>query len=105
MALAMRVRTRVWLGGEVSTQRHMALIRRLIERVRRCAAYRPFLFYTAGLCSYIRTMRKTFRDAVSTGRQGRPRLRLWRHRCIAQSVLQRGNHFDSHGGIDSESSH
>ena len=40
MALAMMVRTRLWLGGEVSAQRAMPLIRRLIERVRRCAAHR-----------------------------------------------------------------
>jgi transposase-like protein len=38
MAMAMMVKTRLWLGGEVSEQRDMPLIRRLIERVRRCAA-------------------------------------------------------------------
>src|SRR4029453_16102975 len=43
MAMAMMVKTRLWLGGEVSTQRDMTLIRRLIERVRRCAAPRPML--------------------------------------------------------------
>ena len=37
MALAMMVTTRLWLGGEVSEQRDLPLIRRLIERVRRCA--------------------------------------------------------------------
>ena len=45
MALAMMVKTRLWLGGEVSEQRDMALIRRLIERVRRCAAHRPLLLH------------------------------------------------------------
>src|SRR5437588_12116650 len=34
MALAMRVQTRLWRGGEVSEQRDMTLIRRLRERVR-----------------------------------------------------------------------
>jgi transposase-like protein/IS1 family transposase len=86
MALAMMVRTRLWLAGEVSTQRDMPLIRRLIERVRRCAAHRPLLFCTDGLCSYVRAIRETFRDAVSTSRQGRPRLRPWRNLCIAQVV-------------------
>jgi hypothetical protein len=43
MALAMMVKTRLWRAGEVSPQRDMALIRRLIERVRRCAARRPLL--------------------------------------------------------------
>src|SRR3989441_8112827 len=62
MALAMLVKTRLWLGGAVSAQRDMTLIRRLIERVRRCAAPRPLLFCTDGLCSYIRAIRETFRD-------------------------------------------
>jgi len=86
MALAMMVKTRVWLGGEVSEPRDMALIQRLIERVRRCAAHRPLLFCTDGLVSYIRAIRETFRDPVSTGKGGRPRRRPWRHLCIAQVV-------------------
>jgi transposase-like protein len=86
MALAMMVRTRLWLAGEVSAQRDLPLIRRLIERVRRGAAHRPLLFCTDGLCSYIRAIRETFRDPVSTGIQGRPRLRSWRNVCIAQVV-------------------
>ena len=86
MALAMMVATRLWLAGEVSAQRDMTLIRRLIERVRRCALPRPLLFCTDGLCSYVRAIRETFRDPVQTGRQGRPRLRPWRNVCIAQVV-------------------
>jgi transposase-like protein len=86
MALAMMVTTRLWLGGEVSEQRDLPLIRRLIERVRRCAAHRPLLFCTDGLVSYIRAIRETFRDPVYTGTGGRPRLRPWRHIFIAQVV-------------------
>src|SRR6266705_1734379 len=86
MALAMMVKTRVWLGGEVSEQRDMPLIRRLIERVRRCAAHRPLLFCTDGLCSYIRAIRETFRYPQLTGTRGRPRLRPWRNICIAPVV-------------------
>ena len=86
MALAMRVRTRLWLAGEVSKQRDMTLIRRLIERVRRCALPRPLLFCTDGVRSYVRAIRETFRAPVQTGRQGRPRLRPWRNVCIAQVV-------------------
>jgi len=86
MAMAMMVKTRLWLGGEVSEQRDMTLIRRLIERVRRCAAPRPLLVCTEGLCSYIRAIRETFRDPVHTGKGGRPRLRPWRHVFIAQVV-------------------
>ena len=86
MALAMMVKTRLWLGGEVSEQRDLPLIRRLIERVRRCAARRPLLVCTDGLVSYIRAIRETFRDPVHTGQGGRPRLRRWRHVLIAQVV-------------------
>src|SRR6267142_2685501 len=86
MALAMMVCTRLWLGGEVSEQRDMPLIRRLIERVRRCAAHRPLLVCTDGLVSSIRAVRETFRDPVPTGTEGRPRLRPWRHVLIAQVV-------------------
>src|SRR5437667_1700649 len=86
MALAMMVKTRLWLGGEVSEQRDMPLIRRLIERVRRCAAHRPLLVCTDGLVSSIRAIRETFRDPVHTGKGGRPRLRPWRNVLIAQVV-------------------
>ena len=86
MALAMMVQTRLWLGGEVSEQRDMTLLRRLIARVRRCAAHRPLLFCTDGLVSYIRAIRETFRDPVQTGQGGRPRLRPWRHVLTAQVV-------------------
>ena len=86
MALAMMVSTRLWLAGEVSEPRDMALIRHLIERVRACALPRPLLFCTDGLCSYVRAIRETLRDPVRTGAHGRPRLRPWRNVCIAQVV-------------------
>src|SRR6059036_1808440 len=86
MALAMMIKTRLWLAGEVSEHRDMPLIRRLIERLRRCALHRALFFCTDGLCSYLRAIRETFRDPVRTGEQGRPRLRPWRNLCIAQVV-------------------
>jgi transposase-like protein/IS1 family transposase len=86
MALAMMVKTRLWLAGEVSAHRDMTLIRRLIERVRRCAAHRALLFCTDGLSSYIRAIRETFRDPVQAGKGGRPRLRPWRNVLLAQVV-------------------
>jgi len=70
MALAMRISTRLWLAGEGSEHRDMPLIRRLIERVRRCAAPRPLLVCTDGLCSSIRAIRETFRAPVPTGKGG-----------------------------------
>jgi transposase-like protein len=90
MALAMMVSTRLWLAGEVSEQRDMPLIRRLIERVRAGALHRPLLFCTDGLCSYIRAIRETFREPLRTGAHGRPRLRPWRNVCLAQVVKRYG---------------
>jgi transposase-like protein len=86
MALAMMIGTRLWLAGEVRAHRDRTLIRRLIERVRHGAAHRPLWVCPAGLCSYIRAIRETFRDPMRTGAQGRPRLRPWRNVCIAQVV-------------------
>ena len=86
MALAMMVKTRLWLAGALSEHRDLTLIRCLIERVRACAQHRPLLFCTDGLCSYIRAIRETFRDPVQAGTPGRPRLHPWRNLCLAQVV-------------------
>jgi len=86
MALALRVRTRLWLGGEVSEPRDRGLLRRLIKRVKRCAAHGPLLVCTDGVGSSVRAVRETWREAVHTGQGGRPRLRPWRTVCIAQVV-------------------
>jgi transposase-like protein len=67
MALALMVSTRLWLAGAVSPHRDLSLIRRLIERVHRCALHRPLLVCTDGLCSYIRAIRETFRTPERTG--------------------------------------
>src|SRR4029450_8696873 len=86
MALAMMVQPRLWLGGEVSERRALPLIRRLIERVKRCAARRPLLVCTDGVVSYIRAIRETCRDPVHPGKGGRPRRRRWHNGLIAQVV-------------------
>jgi transposase-like protein len=86
MALAMMVSTRLWLAGEVSPHRDLTLVRCLMVRIRRCAADRPLLFCTDGFIAYVRAIREMFRDPVRTGTHGRPRLRPWRHVCIAQVI-------------------
>ena len=70
MALAMMVRTRLWLAGEVSAHRDLPLIRRLMERVRRGAVHRPLLFCTDGFVAYVRAIRETFRDPQRTEGRG-----------------------------------
>jgi transposase-like protein/IS1 family transposase len=86
MALAMTVGTRLWLAGEVSEHRDLGLVRRLLGRVRRCAARAPLLVCTDGFRAYPRAIREAFRDALPTGKPGRPHLRLWKTLAIAQVV-------------------
>jgi transposase-like protein len=83
MALAMLVPTRLWLGGEGSAPRARPRIRRLSERVRRCAAPRPLLCWTAGGRPDLRALRATLRDPGRPGTGGRPRRRPGRHVRIA----------------------
>jgi IS1 family transposase len=92
MAMALMVPTRLWLGGEVSPQRDLSLIRRLMHRVRRCALAGRLLICTDGLCSYVRATRETFRDHVVTGRRGRQPWRVWGRLLIAQVVKRYDNH-------------
>jgi hypothetical protein len=88
MALATMVKTRVWLGGEVSAPRDLPLIRRLSARVRRGAARRPLLVCTDGVVSSIRAIRATLRAPVHTGQGGRPRRRPW-HKVLSAPVVKR----------------
>ena len=91
MALARRVRTRLWRAGEVRAPRDLALMRRRMGRVRRGAAHDPRLVGTDGWCSDRRAMREIVRDPVQTGGPGRPRVRPWRTLCLAP-VVPRDTH-------------
>jgi len=91
MAMAVMVTTRLWLGGEVSPHRDLSLIRRLMQRVRRCALSGRILICTDGLCSYVRAARETCRDQVATGRRGRQPWRVWGQLLIAQVVKRYEN--------------
>ena len=88
MAMALQVSTRLWLGGVISQHRDMALIVALAQKIRACALPRPLLVCIDGLAAYVRAIRTVFRDAVATGRRGRPQLRRWRGLYIAQVVKQ-----------------
>ena len=86
MALAMAVGTRLWLAGEVSDQRDLGLVRRLLARGRRCAARCPLLVCTDGFRAYPRAIREAFRDPQPTGKRGRPRWQGWKALHIVQVV-------------------
>jgi len=88
VATALTVASRLWLGGAVSAQRDRPLIRALLARVRACGPTRAVLLCADGLGSYVSQARRVFREAVRTGRAGRPRLVLPEGVMIAQTVKQ-----------------
>lgn len=87
MAMAIQVRTRLWLGGAISQRRDRHLMRALMQRVRRCALCRPLLFCVDGGWAYIDAIRNVLREPLP-GQAGRPRLRAWDGVVIAQVVKQ-----------------
>lgn len=89
-AMALMVKTRLWLGGQVSVERDLNLIMTVIEQVRRStsALTEAVLFCTDGLKSSITAVRHLFRPPVRSGRRGRPSLRCWPNICLAQTIKQ-----------------
>jgi hypothetical protein len=91
IATAMTVFSRLWLWGAISWNRDEALITPVIEQVR--AAAQPgksLLFAVDGFKGYVSSILKVFRDPLSTGKPGRPRLLVWDDLHIVQVIKQRG---------------
>jgi transposase-like protein len=89
MAMAVMVSTRLWLGGVVSKQRDLNLIRALVALIRNMALCRPLLLAVDGLVSYVTAFREAFRSPLACHGPGRPRLRAWDDVAIVQVVKQR----------------
>jgi len=85
MAMAVMVRSRLWLGGVISPHRDLALIVALVSLVRAIARCRPLLLAVAGLSSYVRAFQDAFRSPLLTGQPGRPRLVAWPDIAIRSS--------------------
>jgi len=88
-AMAVALPSRLWLGGAVSRSRDGALVTRLLERVRACAASRALLLCVDGFAAYVGAARTVFRAPVYTGKRGRPRLVLPAGFLLAQVVKSR----------------
>jgi hypothetical protein len=86
LAMALTVTSRLWLGGVVSATRDRTLIGALLARVAACGSVARVLLCTDGLASYPRQALCRFRQAVRTGRRGRPQLALAAGVQIAQVV-------------------
>ncbi len=88
LASALAVPFRLWLGGAISPQRDRALILPLVQQGRACARRLDLRVCVDGLSSYVTAFRRVFRDPVSTGRRGRPRLALATGFLLGQVVKQ-----------------
>ncbi len=88
LATALAVTSRLWLGGVVGAHRDRHLIRALLARVRACGPTQRVLLCVDGLSSSVSQARHVFREAVQTGKPGRPRLVLPAGVLIAQAVKQ-----------------
>jgi len=86
LAMAIQVSTRLWLGGVVGPHRDRDLLRALLAHVRAGALCRPLLFCVDGLSTYVKVIQHAFREALPTGKPGRPRLRPWDGIHIAQVI-------------------
>ena len=91
MALAMQVRTRLWLGGVVSPKRDLDLIQALADKVRNIALCRPLLLAVDGLASYVSAFRNAFRSKFPRreAETGRCKMIAWPDIAIVQVVKQR----------------
>ena len=76
LATALEVRSRLWLGGVVRVHRDRQLIRALLWRVKACGSVARILLCTDGLACYAKQALLIFREALRTGRVGRPQLIL-----------------------------
>lgn len=90
MAMAMLVRTRLWLGGVISAKRDKRLIQALANQIQALALCRPLLLAVDGLPSYVTAFRNAFRSKLPRlGLKGRPKLVAWPNIAIVQVVKQR----------------
>ncbi|MCI0549920.1 MAG: transposase [Anaerolineae bacterium] len=91
MALAIQVRTRLWLAGVVSPKRDLDLIQRLADKIRNMAFCRPLLLAVDGLASYVTAFQNAFRSKLprAQGKTGRCKLVSWPDIAIVQVVKQR----------------
>lgn len=88
LAMAIQVPTRLWLGGVLGAQRDETLLTGLVQRIRACALCRPLLLCVDGWRAYLGAFQAVFREAIPSGRTGRPHLRPWDGIVIAQVVKQ-----------------
>ena len=88
MAMALRVRTRLWVGGVVSAQRDTGRMRPRADRVRACARPGALLGAADGLAATVTAYRCAVRSTAPRKGPRRPHLAPWAQVVIGQVVTQ-----------------
>jgi hypothetical protein len=93
VAMAMRVSTRLWLGGAVSAYRDTALLQKMAQQVRTIALCRPLLVAVDGLNLYPNLFRDAFRTGIPrlAGQIGRMTLVEWPNSTMVQVVKSKSS--------------
>jgi transposase-like protein len=90
MAMAMEVKTKLWLGGVVARQRSTSLIKDVVSIVAKCwDKTSKLLVGVDGLRAYVRQFTRQFRVRVLTGKRGRPRLVVSELLLLGRVIKQR----------------
>jgi transposase-like protein len=89
MALAIMVKTRLWLGGVVGVNRDKQLIRDLAGQVRQWALCRAILVAVDGFSAYLKAFQQAFRSPYKGDKGGRPRMYVWEEVAIVQVIKHR----------------
>ena len=87
MAMAIMVRTRLWLGGVVSPKRDKQLIQQLANQIASMALCRPILLAVDGLKVYILAFRRAFRGKKRVT-FGRPPYVPWSDVAIVRVIKE-----------------
>lgn len=93
IAMALQIKTRLWLGGVVSEHRNRLLADALFHLVKQCCLpLQELLVVTDGWAAYPKSIRRVFREkALRQARQGRCRLLAWPGLLIG-TVIKRTEH-------------
>jgi transposase-like protein len=86
VAMAIAVGSRLWLGAVCRHERDKGLARQIITLVYNWAQKCPLLIRFDGWNAYPKACRRVFREAVSSGRVGAPRLIAWNGLTLVQLV-------------------
>ena len=87
MATAMSVFSRLFLWGAIAPQRDTALITQVVHQVRVAARLgQPILWAVDGFAAWTTAILRVCRDAVRTGKRGRPPLVVWPDLHVVQVV-------------------